>query len=130
MSGYETVLRIRRIEQEVNKLGLMLCNPKHFFASREYGEVVAVKPKDRESLPVYARDAELFVGTLEQLEVWINGVHWARQYDELMRVSDNKKRGQKEQAMRKKHLLETLKDGKLVEGTANSLSAVIRPEDC
>lgn len=127
MSGYQSVLQIRRLEAEVASLGLMMCNPKQSYL--EYGELVAVKPQDKDSLPVYARDAELFVGTIEQLEVWIRGVKWARQYDEMMRISDNKKRQRKEQDLRNKNLLKSLKDGKIVNGTAG-VNSIINSEDC
>jgi hypothetical protein len=127
MSGYQSVLQIHRIEAEVSSLGLMLCNPSRSYL--EYGELVAVKPKDKDSLPVYARDAELFVGSIEQLEVWLRGVKWARQYDELMCVSNNKKRERKEQDLRNKNLLKSLKDGKIVDGTAGA-NTTINSEDC
>jgi hypothetical protein len=40
------------------------------------------------------------VGTLEQLQVWIRGVQWAREYDMMLKLSDEKKRTIKEDAER------------------------------
>ena len=37
-------------------------------------------------MPIYSRDAEVFCGTLEQLDVWLRGVEWARNYDYLLRA--------------------------------------------
>ena len=113
MSGYNTVLKIRRLEERCSKLGFMLCHAKHYH--NEFGDVVALKPKDIDSLPIYSRDAELFIGTLEELEYWLRGVEWARQYDELLKVSNSKKREDKEQLVRNRKLFSILKDEKVEE---------------
>jgi len=107
MAGYNTVLLLRRIEKECDELGFMLANPKHY-NSNEYGSRIALKPKDSESLPVYSRDVDIFVGTLEELEVWLRGVQWAREYDQLIRLSDNTKRARKEQDVNNRKLLNIL----------------------
>ena len=73
-------------------------------------------PKDTDALPIYSRDAELFVGSLERLEDWLAGVKWARDYDMLLRLSDDKKRDTAEQKERNRQLMRTLKEGKRVEG--------------
>ena len=95
----------------------MLCAPRHGnWGGNEYDDRVAVKPKDADSLPVYTRDAELFTGTLEQLRIWLQGVQWAREYDMMLKLSDEKKRAIKEDAERarqfsakQRQLLEDLK---------------------
>jgi hypothetical protein len=58
--------------------------------------MVALKPRDEDAVPIYARDTEVFRGTLEELEVWLRGVEWARDYDRMLRISDDKKRAQGE----------------------------------
>jgi hypothetical protein len=73
-------------------------------------------PKDQEALPIYSRDAELFVGSLERLEDWMAGVRWAREYDMMLKLSDDKKRAAAEQKERNRQLMRTLKEGKRVEG--------------
>jgi hypothetical protein len=65
---------------------------------------------------MYTRDAELFVGSLERLEDWLAGVQWARDYDRMLRVSDDEKRFKAEQKERNRQLLRTLKEGQRVEG--------------
>jgi len=82
MAGYGTVQKIRFLEQELDKLGMTMTQASHYY--KDYGDVVAVIPKDENSLPVYSRDAELFIGSLESLETWIQGVQWARKYDHLV----------------------------------------------
>jgi len=117
MAGYQAVLSLRRLEAEVDKLGFMLCAPRHGnWGGNEYDDRVAVKPKDADSLPIYTRDAELFTGSLEQLRIWLQGVQWAREYDMMLKLSDEKKRAIKEDAERarqfsakQRQLLEDLK---------------------
>jgi hypothetical protein len=75
-------------------------------------------PKDATVLPIYSRDAELFVGSLETLETWLHGVRWAREYDMMLRLSDEKKRSTAEQKERNKNLMRTIKESKLVTGDA------------
>jgi hypothetical protein len=70
-------------------------------------------PKDSDALPIYNREAELYVGTLEGLETWLHGVRWAREYDMMLKLSDEKKRARKEQDERNRILLKTLKDSKI-----------------
>ena len=112
MSGYRDMLRIQRIEKEANLLGFRLGNPKNGDYHREWGDLVSAYHKD-DCFPMYSRDAELFTGTLEDFEHWLHGVQWAREYDEMMKVSNQEKRERKEQDMRNKHLVATLKNEEL-----------------
>lgn len=110
MSGYQAVLELRRLEADLDQLGLMLCNPKHgSWSSDQYTDRAGVKPKDAESLPIYSRDAELFTGTLEQIKVWLVGVRWAREYDMMLKLSDEKKRTKKEEDYRHAEMLRKLR---------------------
>lgn len=113
MSGYHTILRMRRLEEEVAKLGFMFAYPKHRFGDEQ--DMVALKPRDSDAVPIYSRDAEIFCGTLEQLEVWLRGVEWARNYDMLLRVSDEKKRARKEQDERNRLMMQRIKNEKVVQ---------------
>jgi hypothetical protein len=108
MTGYNFVLRLRRFEQEIDKLGFRMGHPKHG-GFREI-DMICLMPKDSDVLPVYARDAELYIGTIEQAEEWLRGVQWARQYDNLLRLSDDKKRARKEQDERNRQLLRKISE--------------------
>ncbi len=66
-------------------------------------------------MPIYSRDAELFTGTLEQIRTWMIGVKWARDYDMMLRLSDDKKRVKKEDDYRAKRMLNVLAGEKLDE---------------
>ena len=107
MSGYHTILKCERIKERANKLGFMLCYPKY----RDQGvDMVGIKPKDQDSLPIYARDAELFYGTIDELDSFFTGLEWARQYDEMLKVSTRAKRERKEQDVRNERLARILRD--------------------
>lgn len=113
MSGYNTIIRFRRLEEQVDKLGFMFCYPKHRYGDEV--DMVALKPKDDDAVPIYSRDAEVFCGTLEQLDVWLRGVEWARNYDYMLRVSDEKKRTRKEQDARNRMMMQRLKGEKVTQ---------------
>jgi len=115
MSGWNTIQRIRRIEAHVDKLGFKFKQPKHGDWERQE-QSLSLVPKDDDSLPIYSRDAELYIGTLEQLEIWLHGVEWSRNYDMMMNLSNDDKRAKAEQKERNRQLLRTLKEGKRVEG--------------
>ena len=106
--GYSLLTKIRRLEDTCDKLGFMLSHSKHSY-HREFGDVVALKPKDQDSLPIYSRDAELFVGTFDQLETWLQGLVWARDYDRMLFGNLHEaKRSRKEQDYRNKTLVRML----------------------
>lgn len=108
MSGFETVMFVDRVRDHAARLGFRLCAPAHHFVEHDR---VALRPIDSDTLPVYSRDAELFTGTLEQLEQFLNGIEWARNYDRILRVSDDTKRKRKEQDCRNQNLARLLKHG-------------------
>jgi hypothetical protein len=111
MSGYSTVLKIRRLEQEIDELGFRWGHSKHgAWGNNEFGDVISLFPKD-DSLPIYSRDAELFTGTIEGLELWLNGFRRAREYDRLlMGHSCDKRRDRKEQDYRNTQLMLKIKE--------------------
>lgn len=83
MSGYHTILRIRRLEKTVDEMGFRMGNPKHGGYREGFGDTVALYPKDDE-MPIYSRDAELFVGTLEEMEVWLRGWQRSVEYHRML----------------------------------------------
>ena len=115
MSGWNTIQRIKRVEQVVDELGFKFAKSKHSDWTEDHGALSLV-PKDPDALPIYSREAELFIGSVERLEDWLAGVRWAREYDMMLKLSDDKKRARKEQDERNRKLLKTLKDGKIPDG--------------
>lgn len=108
MSGYSTVLKIRRLEQELDQLGFRWGYPKH--RNSFDGDLVALYPND-DHFPVYTRDAQLFSGTIEELEVWLHGFKKAREYDNLLFGRKHQQnRVKKEQAEKNRQLMEKIKN--------------------
>lgn len=110
MAGYNAILRIRRLEEEVDKLGFRMGNSKHGNYRQEFGDVVSLFPKD-DTFPIYSRDAEIFVGTLEEMEVWLRGFQKANEYHRML-IGNNfqKTIERKEQDYRNKFLLRKIKE--------------------
>lgn len=111
--GWEDVQRMKRVEEKANKLGFQ-------FAAGQYGyskeaSLLVLKPLG-DALPHYGRNAELFSGSIESIDTWLNGLLWAREYDNMLKISNDKKRDEKEQAEKNKQLMKTIKTGKKVEG--------------
>lgn len=108
MSGWNTIKQVRAVEERADLLGMTLAPYRH---DDRYGEHVALVPKDRDALPIYTRDAELFAGTLEGADYFMQGILWARQYDSM--IIDNKldaKRLRKEQDERNRQLMKKIKN--------------------
>jgi hypothetical protein len=115
MSGWNTIERIRRIEKQIDALGFKFSKSKHSAWSDDHGALSLV-PKDPDALPIYSREAELFIGSVERLEDWLAGVRWAREYDMMLKLGDDKKRAAAEQKERNRQLMRVLKDGRRVDG--------------
>jgi len=110
MSGWNQIQQVRKLEERADKLGLKFAAYKH---DDSFGANVALVPKDSDALPIYCRDAQLFVGTLESAASWMQGVLWARDYDSMVidkKLDDKRKR--KEQDERNKQLVLILKNQK------------------
>lgn len=94
MSGYQQILKIKRLEEEITKLGLRWRACYRYGGEKDLLELLPLE--DLNALPIYARDAAVFAGSIEELEVWLRGVEWARNYDRMIGLADDKKRLQKE----------------------------------
>lgn len=105
--GYETILRIRRIEQQATALNFKFA--KYF--SQTYGDRICLMPATDISLPIYTRDAEIFSGSLDEVGVFLRGIEWARDYDRMLKVSNDKVRAKKEQDELNNQLVRALKVG-------------------
>lgn len=114
MTGWNTIEKLRRIEKQIDELGFKFSKSKHGDWTDDHGALSLV-PKDHDALPIYNRDAELFVGSLERLEDWLAGVRWARDYDRMLKLSNETKRQAGEQQQRNRQLMRTLKEGQCPE---------------
>ena len=112
-TNWNTVKNIKRIEAMANTMGFEFSPGRDRYL--DGGEGIYLVPLG-DALPHYRRGAEIFSGSVEDIGTWLEGLLWARNYDEMLRVSNEKKRTEREQAERNKQLMKTIKSGKLVEG--------------
>lgn len=110
--GFNTYQLLQQVETLANDLGFKFDRPKHHGYESDY---ISLYPKDQDSLPIYTRDAQLYTGTLGDVEAFLTGLQWARDYDKILKVSDSKKRERKEQDERNRRLAMILKQGKVEE---------------
>ena len=109
MAGYRHILEIEELKAKCDELGFRMGYSERGIYNKEYGDVVALFPKDREALPIYSRDAQLFTGTIESLKTWLDGIEWARKYDRLTIGKEvDARRARKEQDWRNKELVKIL----------------------
>lgn len=116
MAGIRFIQQLERTKAILDNMGLRMTTPRHGgFRDRD---VVALVPKDTESLPAFSREAEIFVGDITEVESWLTGVLWARTYDRVTFGNNHdKNRVKKEQNIRHKRMIEILKqdDTKVVD---------------
>lgn len=111
MSGYNLIRKIKYLEEECHKLGFIISHANHYI--KDFGDVLALKPRE-DCLPIYSRDAELFAGSIYDLERFIDGIHWARKYDSmLLGTKHDALRDRKEQNYRNRKLLNQIKGEKV-----------------
>lgn len=115
--GWVDLERMKRVEARANELGFKFTSGNSIWVDigDSTNRMIYVKPKD-DCLPHYSRDAQLYCGTLESIETWLEGLQFARNYDEMLKLSNNKKRVDREQVERNRQLMKTIKTGKKVEG--------------
>ena len=110
---WNTIQKIKRVEAMANKMGFEFSVGRdHYIDS---GDSIHLIPLG-DSLPHYRRGAEIFSGSVEDIGTWLEGLQFARNYDEMLKLSNDKKRAEREQTERNKQLMKMVKTGKKVEG--------------
>lgn len=102
--GMQTYERIRRAEERAAKHGFS-------FASDRWGrdrDIIYLTPKD-ESYPFYKPGAEIFGGNLDDVEAFLSGLEFARQYDRVCGLKTDERRAVAEQKFRNKKLVNMIK---------------------
>ena len=113
--GWGDLQRMKQVEARADALGFVFKSGDYTWGNDGIGANY-VKPKD-DLLPLYSRDATFYTGSLEAIESWLDGIEWARHYDELLKLTNDKKRTAKEQVERNRQLMQTIKTSKLTEGS-------------
>lgn len=113
MSGYSTVALVHRLEREVAELGFEMRNPAGTWGA-EYENRVVLCPRS-ENQTIYADSAEVYRGSLEQLDSWLSGIRYAREYDAMLfgknhNANRSKRVDRIVQDRKNKQLMNTLKE--------------------
>jgi hypothetical protein len=120
--GWDDVQRMKRVEARAEELGFKFSSSANYnYGANNIISYICLKPKE-DCLPHYSRDADIFIGTLEEINTWLTGVEWARGYEEMLKLGNDKKRKEKEQVERNRQLLRTIKTGREVKGTVGCTS--------
>ena len=93
--GMNMIERIDRIRELAEFFGFRLGRRPHSGFGDSELDVIALYPKD-DRLPTYSRDACLFTGSLLDVENFLDGIQWARKYDNLIGATSDKRREQYE----------------------------------
>lgn len=112
-TNWNTVQKIKRIEAMANKMGFEFSPGRDRYM--DGGDSIQLIPLG-DALPHYRRGAEIYSGSVEDIGTWLEGLKFARNYDEMLKLSNDKKRAEREQVERNKQLMKTIKTGKKVEG--------------
>ena len=75
--------RIKYLEELAHKLGFTLSGAEDY-VGEQFGDV----------LTLYNKDVEVFVGSMHDLERWLQGFQFARTYDSLHLITNSKPQGQ------------------------------------
>ncbi len=114
VAGWQLLRSFRDVEERANQFGLKFAPSK--YSGMEF-DTIALIPFD-EHLPIYNREAEVFSGTLQDIDKWLRGVEWSRNYDNLMMSKNDEKRQTAERKYQQRELLKVIRDGKREEKLA------------
>lgn len=92
--GMNMIERIDSVRELADFFGFRLSRSPH----SSFGDnidTIALYPKG-DCLPTYSRDACLFTGNLNEVENFLDGVRWARQYDKMIGSCTEQRREQYE----------------------------------
>jgi hypothetical protein len=94
MTGVNELELINRVRSNARKAGLKLVRDP-------YGFCLYLVP-NKDSLPVYRREAMIKEGSFEDLDKWLQGVLWSREYDDIVSYNQKDKKTSKIKRLRQR----------------------------
>ena len=112
MINWDTIQKIERVRARAHDLGFKLeqWSPTLYNPT----EQIVLRPRDDE-LPAYSRDADIHVGDLHSIDMFLRGIVWNQTYMELIRAADDKRVKKCEQTVRNNNLARRLRDQPVIE---------------
>ena len=93
--GMNMIDRVDHVRELAKFFGFRLGRRPHSGFGDSELDVIALYPMDH-CLPTYSRDACLFTGSLSDVENFLDGIQWARKYDNLIGATTDQRRTQYE----------------------------------
>lgn len=104
--GIRTYFRIKDAEEKANNLGFRFKSTEFEPGDRDSFVLAA----DGDRLPAYRPNVPLFRGSLEEMESFLQGIEWARQYDSILELKTDQRRERAEQRLRNQALVNMIKE--------------------
>lgn len=79
---------LKIVEEEAKHIGLRFSHDPYHYDDRD---VICLQPSD-DQLPIYSRDAIIFVGDHNEVSKFLSGVRWAREYDVMIKAMPKNRR--------------------------------------
>lgn len=92
--GMNMIERIEHVRELADFFGFRLGRAPHCSFGDNI-DTIALFPKG-DRLPTYSRDACLFTGNLNEVENFLDGIRWARNYDKIIGSCTDQRREQYE----------------------------------
>lgn len=104
MTGFSTLTKIESVKNRCEEIGFKMVPSGSL-------DTICIQPKTNDSLPIYHENSPIFVGTLEEIDIWLSGVCWARYYDSMVtnnKSTNNRKKAEKN--ISNKRLIKIIKE--------------------
>lgn len=105
---YDVYSFIKSVEKKANDLGFKF--KPYRFSDSTNAKLISLEPIDDMSYPIYSRDAQIFTGTMDQINSYLHGIEFMKQYLERLNIVSDKKISDAEQKVRNRQLMQILKD--------------------
>ena len=92
--GMNMIERIDSVRELADFFGFRLGRTPHSSFDNSIDNIALYPKEDR--LPTYSRDACLFTGNLNEVENFLDGIRWARNYDKIIGSCTDQRREQYE----------------------------------
>ena len=104
MIGMQEIRRVEKIKERLDNIGFRIV------PSTLGNNMISISPKDEKCFPLLAKNATFLHGTLDDVERWLDGFQWARDYDRMLfGKTHNGKRVKKEEEIFQKRTFDILK---------------------
>lgn len=104
--GLKAYRHCQEVEELANKLGFKFTFGQYGYGDQDY---IVLANKD-DCLPIYDKDTSLFSAfDIDEVHAFLKGIMWAREYDRILKVSDDRRRAQREQSVKNHTLLNNIK---------------------